>query len=303
MRAMTLLAMAAVAASPAPGTAQQRVTRGWPLAADGAVRIYNLAGSTRVIGWDRDSVVVGGMLTRDAGQLYGGGDRRALKLGVEAGAERETGGEGGAAQLEIRVPARARVWIKSASADIQVEGVDGWLDLYAVSGDILVTGTPGDVYAESLTGSVEIAGGTSRTRVKTASGAILLRGAGVDVGATTVSGRITVRSAGWQRGGTGFQRGTFESVTGDILFDGGLGRGASLEFESHSGRVEIRLPPNVSADFSLRTFQGTIENGFKGAVPSQVDDLRGKTLSFSTGAGEAQVSVRTFLGPIVLRPR
>lgn len=296
MRAVGLLAMAALAVSPAPGTAQQRVTRGWPLAADGAVRISNLAGSTRVIGWERDSVVVAGTLDRDAGQLYGGGDRRALKLGVEAPA-------GGAAQLEIRVPARARVWIKSASADIQVEGVDGWLDLYAVSGDILVTGTPGDVYAESLAGSVEIAGGLSRTRVKTASGAILLRGAGVDVGATTVSGRITVRSAGWQRGGTGFQRGTFESVTGDILFDGGLGRGASLEFESHSGRVEIRLPPNVSADFSLRTFQGTIENGFKGAVPSQVDDLGGKVLSFSTGAGEAQVSVRTFLGPIVLRPR
>src|SRR2546427_4946941 len=47
----------------------------------------------------------------------------------------------------------------------------------------------------------------------------------------SLSGRIVVRAAGWQRGGTAVQRGKFESVTGDIRFDGEVGRGGGVELE------------------------------------------------------------------------
>src|SRR5207245_4078594 len=90
-------------------------------------------------------------------------------------------------------------------------------------------GTAQDVTAERMNGLAEVAGGKARARVKTVSGDILLRGASQDLGASTLSGRIVVRAAGWQRGGTGVQRGKFESVTGDIRFEGELGRGGRSE--------------------------------------------------------------------------
>src|SRR5205814_1370148 len=136
--------------------------------------------------------------------------------------------------------------------------VDGTLDLTSVGGTIHVVGTPQDVTAETMSGSVELAGGTGRARVKAVSGDVLLRGASQDLGASTLSGRITVRAAGWQRGGTGVQRGRFESVSGDIRFEGELGRGGVVQVESQSGKIEVSVPATTVADFDAVTIEGTI---------------------------------------------
>jgi len=181
--------------------------------------------------------------------------------------------------------------------------VDGPLDLNSVSGAIHVIGTPQDVTAETMDGAVEVAGGTGRTRVKTVSGSILLRGASEDVGATTLSGSIVVRAAGWQRGGTGVQRGSFESVTGDIHFAGDVGRGGVLVLESQSGTIDVRVPATTVADFDLLTIGGTITNGLTAATAERRAVGVGSELRFSTGPGGAQVTVRSFKGPIRLEPK
>jgi DUF4097 and DUF4098 domain-containing protein YvlB len=193
--------------------------------------------------------------------------------------------------------------VKSATADIDIEGVDGTLDLNSVSGAIHVVGTPQDVTAETMDGAVEIAGGTGRARVKTVSGGILLRGASEDLGASTLSGTIVVRAAGWQRGGTGVQRGTFESVTGDIRFEGEVGRGGGVELESQSGTVDVRVPAATVADFDLLTIGGTITNALTAAAPHTRAAGVGQELHLSTGTGGAQLTVRSFKGRIVLEPK
>lgn len=290
--------MLALAAGGATG--QERVDRQWPFAPTGSLRIANPFGVTRVIGWDADSVAVTGSVGAGAGRFYAGGNGQVLKLGVEAPLDQPTPGR---AELEIRVPRRATVWVKSAGADIDVVGMDGFLDLNAVSGAIRVTGSPQDVSAESMSGTVEIVGGTGRARVKTVSGAVLLRGASEDLGASTLSGSIVVRAAGWQRGGAGVQRGKFESVTGDIRFEGELGRGGVLEIESQSGKVDVRVPASTPADFDLVSIGGDIHNTLGSAQPTMRPEGRGQELHFSTGAAGAQVTVRSYKGSVVLGPR
>jgi DUF4097 and DUF4098 domain-containing protein YvlB len=247
------------------------------------VRIVNPSGRIRVIGWDVDSLSVSG---RGPGRLAAAGTASVRKLVVT-----------GRAELEVHVPRGARVWVKSASADIDVVGVDGTLDLNSVGGAIHVVGTPVDVAAETMSGPVELAGGSGRARVKTVSGDILLRGASVDLGASTLSGTIVVRVAGWQRGGTGVQRGRFESVTGDVRFDGELGRGGIVELESQSGAIALRVPRTTVADFDLLTIGGSVTNHLTADVAD-----RG-TLRFSTGAGGAQVTARSFKGSISLEAK
>jgi len=270
----------ALGQAPAGGT---RFEQRWPFAADGSVRIVNPAGRIRVIGWDTDSLAVSG---RGPGSLAAAGTANVRKLVVT-----------GKAELEVHVPRGARVWVKSVSADIDVVGVDGTLDLNSVGGAIHVVGTPADVTAETMGGPVELAGGSGRARVKTVSGDILLRGASVDLGASTLSGTIVVRAAGWQRGGTGVQRGHFESVTGDVRFDGELGRGGIVEVESQSGAVALRVPATTVADFDLLSIGGSITNRLTADVAE-----RG-ALRFSTGPGGAQVIVRSFKGSISLEAK
>jgi len=282
--------------------AQQRVDERWAFDPGGSVRITNPFGRIRVIGWDAESLAVSGSLGPRAGRFYAAGDAHVRKVGVDVPADER---DAGPAEIEVRVPRRASVWVKSATADIDVAGVDGTLDLNSVSGAIHVLGTPQDVTAETMDGAVEIAGGTGRARVKTVSGAILLRGASEDLGASTLSGAIVVRAAGWQRGGTGVQRGRFESVTGDVRFEGELGRGGVVELESQSGKVTVRVPPppTTVADFDLLTIGGTITNTLTAATPHRRAAGIGQELRLSTGAGGAQVTVRSFKGAISLEPK
>jgi DUF4097 and DUF4098 domain-containing protein YvlB len=250
-----------------------------------------------VLGWDADSLAVSASLAQRAGRFSAAGDAHVRKLWVDP--------EAGSAELEVHVPRGVTLWVMSVTARIDVEGVDGTLDLSSQGGTIRVLGTPRDVTAETLDGSVELAGGTARARVKTVSGDILLRGASQDLGASTLSGHIVVRAAGWQRGGTGVQRGKFASVTGDIRFEGELGPGGVVEVESQSGNIEVRLPATTVADFDVVTIQGTITNtlGHGEQQPKPGIGDAGKELRFSTGTGGAQVTVRTFKGAIVLGPK
>jgi Putative adhesin len=289
----------AVVATPA-ASSQRPVEERWPLDPHGSVRIVSPFGTIRVAGWDTDSVVVSARLGPRAGTFSSAGDAGVRKLWVEGP---QYASDSSWADITVHVPRDAVLWVKSATARIEVEGVDGVLDLSSVSGVIHVVGTPRDVTAETMQGDVEIAGGTGRARVKTVSGQVLLRGASADLGASTLSGSIVVRAAGWQRGGTGVQRGKFESVTGDVRFDGELGRGGVIELESQSGKIEIRVPPTTVADFDALTIAGTISNTFNRETPRTRSGESGQELRFSTGVGGAQVTARSFKGAILLQSK
>ena len=121
---------AAAQARPAPII---RIEQRWPFAADGSVRIVNPAGRIRVIGWDVDTVAV---RARGAGAFAADGNGSVRKLVVT-----------GRADLEVHLPRGARVWVKSAAADIDVVGVDGTLELNSVSGAIHLR-VPGTTVAD-----------------------------------------------------------------------------------------------------------------------------------------------------------
>lgn len=287
LRRNALTMALALGGAAAPAAAQLRVERRAAMDARGSIRFHNLTGSTRVIGWDHDSVVIAGTIPRGA-SFYFGGPARGMKGSVELPAGVDTL----PADLELRVPRTARVWIKSATADITVEGVTGGLDLYSVSGAVTVRGAAEELNAESMDGPV-VVDGARWTRVKTASGAVEVRG-GDDVGIGTVTGGVTYRA-------DGFRRARLESVSGDLRYAGTPPRGARLEVESHSGRIVLELPRGVSAEFAITVFSGGVRNAFGSQSLQPAQDLRGRTLDFATGDGGADVVVRSFKGDVELK--
>jgi len=273
----------------APAKGGVSATAGRPLDADGSVRVFLLNGSVRVTGWSRDSVAVSGTIA--AGHdLFMGGDRRGVKLGAWNRADAR---DDAPSQLEVHVPARSRVWVKAGyGADVTVSGVVGGLDLSAVSGAVRVSGSPRELTVESMDGDVLVEGSPAWLRAKTATGAITLRGTPEDVGLTTVSGPITIA-------GRTFARARFESVTGDIAFAGAPARGGALDFDTHSGLVDLRLPAALDADFDVTTIAGSVENAISTARP--VAEPRRQELAFTVGEGGARITARTFKGTVRLR--
>lgn len=269
--------------------AQKKVDRRLPLGMEGALRVLNMVGSVTVHGWNKDTVVVRGTL--GAGDsFYMGGGYTGAKMFVESANDRDPK----PTRLELWVPARVRLWIKTATANIDVSDVVGGLDLYVVSGTIDVTGSPRELNAEAIDGDIHITGSPPWVRAKSASGAITFQGGSSDAAFSTVSGAVKVD-------GGSFERTKIETVTGNISFAGRFDRSGAFDFDSHSGNVDIVVPAKTDATFSVVTIAGTINNQLSRKSPVAGRFGRGAELTTEESGGGAKVSVRTFKGPVTLR--
>ena len=275
--------------------AQVKVERGLRLDSDGAVRISNLVGSVHVTGWDRDSVSLHGSVPK-GDHLFMGGNARGMKMFVEPLNDRNPQ----PTRLDVMIPAKAKLWVKTATADIEVSGVTGELDLYVVGGTIRVTGKPSELNAEAIDGDIEVNGQPGWLRAKSASGNVTLNGYSSDAAISTVSGGIVVNSI-FPPGNGKFDRAKFESVTGPIRFNGDIEKGAAITFDTHSGATEIAIPRNSGADFDIASIAGAISNELNYARPVKGRYGRGSELMMSNGSGGAHITIRSFKGPVVLR--
>jgi hypothetical protein len=277
------------------GRAQQKVDIRRAASPTVSVRLGGLFSSIKVIAWPNDSIaltgVVGAGNRLDGGPLNFAGPATGMKFFIEGTSDANVA----ANKLELRVPRNARVWLKTGSADIDVQGVGGGLDLNIIGGSIRVHGKPRELLVESMDGAVTFTGFTDYARIKTATGAITLEGGGEDILLTTVSG--TIQAANGERP---LQRARFESVTGPITYAGEPSRGADLRFDTHSGSIELRFPRTGGLEMDASTVTGTIENGWNTSRPIAGREGRGMELGFSSGMGGARVQVRSFKGNLRL---
>ena len=282
LRAAVLATLVFAAFGGERGLAQEKIDRRLALDPDAYVKVFTLAGEVVVEGWDRDSIAVSGSVER--GRFDMGAAGSSAKMFVSPDDEADPG----AARLTVRLPRRATVWVKTQSASVDVRGVSGTVDVYSVTGDVRVSGELRQLYAESMGGDIDIEVVAGSVRAKNAGGSIIFTGEARDLSLATVSGGISVMAPP-------VDRGRFETVTGDIEFDGGVSRGGSIGFLTHSGAVRLRLSPGLSAGLSVSTIEGSILNELSPRQPT-----RGNTLVFDVGDGGSDITVESFSGTVLL---
>ncbi|MCC6317921.1 MAG: DUF4097 family beta strand repeat protein [Gemmatimonadaceae bacterium] len=288
VRSLAVLMLAA-----APLAAQQKVDARYAVTRDVYVRINGAYAALRIVGWQKDSLVLTGTLPR--------GTRVETALGAPADGPRkgakfyiEPPTEGGASgTLELFVPVGATVWAKAGNARFDVSGITGSLDLNLVGGAIAVNGAPRELNVESMDGSVDITGSPGWLRVKTATGEVTVRGSSSDVGITTVGGGVTLRDGTWERV-------RIEAVTGDVMFGGTMRHGGNLTIDSHSGTISLQLGATPSIDIDATTIAGTIINSVSARRPTPGREGRGEELTLALGVGDARATLRSFKGNIRL---
>lgn len=270
--------------------AQETVNVGRPIAPDASIKIWNGGGSVRVEGWETDSLDVSGEVDEvGGGRFFLGVEADVAKLAIE-GDQGEVSG-----RLVVKVPARATVWIRTASADIEVRGLEGSVDINTVAGRVDVQGRPEVLYAESMQGDMDLHVTAGIARAKAGSGNITFFGPAQDLALTSVSGSLDVTAPE-------LRRGRFNSVDGDIMFDGAVGSAAALVFETHSGNVTLHLPPDLAADFRISTFLGQISVDYPQA-PRPEEGAGRLSLEFEAGDGGGEVEVRCYSGSVIIETR
>lgn len=264
--------------------AQQRVSKRYAVSPTVAVRIYNLVGVTRVVGWDRDTVVITGLIPANGGTYFGGGGTLGVKLGVEG---QDEGLKTNGATFEVQVPRKARVWIKSASARVEVHGVEGDLEVASITGRVRAEVSNATVRVESIDGDVEILGSSPVVRVHTGAGTVTLVGPHSDVVVSTVGGRVTMTDAAMVQG-------AIETISGPVAVTGTVGAGG-LEVRTHDADVNLMFAAAAAADLDLQSVEGQVVTTLlpKGYPVAEHGPVRRRI-----GAGGSRVVVRSLRGQI-----
>ena len=164
------------------------------------------------------------------------------------------GGFFGRDDLRVRasIPHGGGVKVKTASADTEVAGRLGALEVNSVSGDILVRG--------------EISGDAV---MKTVSGDAHLEGVGGKVAAQTVSGDVRVASTA--------RTVDTKTVSGDIRLD--TVREGDIRFTSVSGDVEIGIAAGSLVDVDANSTSGDLTSEVPlGSEPADGAENGGRTV-------------------------
>jgi hypothetical protein len=251
------------------------------------IKMFNPAGSVRVVGWDRDSVVMRGRIAKGEAFYLVGSDS-VMKLGITEHSDNRPMGR---CDLVIYLPKHSQVSLKTVTGNIIASDVSGWF--YTVSGGVRLSGSATTIDVQSMSGNVDLDVVTPWVRARTGDGNLLIRGEPQDVDASTIGGTLSIASAA-------ILRGQFGSVSGDVHYAGSPAAGAIFDFSNHSGAIDLLLAKSVSGVFSLSSILGAIENGFSEIRP--IASTR-RSIRLSLGRGGAQVTARTFKGTIRLRPQ
>lgn len=277
----------------APLYAQRKVAERFPAAADVHVSILNIAGSVKVTGWEHDSVAVTGVVNELPAQKF---TVQRSDAGVKIGIWDPNVEKVAPSDFEVRVPARAQVWVRTGSAAVYVGGLRGGIDVNSVGGTIEIRGAPREAFAESMTGAIVLDVSSPIARARTVTASVRVHGRITDLTATSVSGNILLD-------GAAIERGSLETVDGELRFVGSIPPRAALAFVTHGGAVEFLLPSGTDATFRVSSYEGGLVNEFTVPVRTTRSKIKGAQNTFTLGRGSAEIDVRTFRGRVVVRSR
>ena len=248
-----------------------------PLAPDGVLHVENVAGSVTVVGWSKDEVEIKGTLGRGTRGLDISGDQRSLSVEVEFEDEHESdsdnesddrGGRSHRDRGDRTVESTDLVIHAPRGASFEIETVAATVDVSEIAG--------GAVSLESVSGRIRVKGSPRTLEV------------------SIVSGDSEIALDG------PLETGDFESVVGDITLETDLQATGRLKVETVGGSITLRLREDVSAQFDISTFNGSISSDFGGQPKKTSEHLPSTEMRFSTGGGGARISVETLNGDIKL---
>lgn len=299
--------------------AQQQVNARRDAAASGTVEIQMNNGSLRVVGWNRREVQVTGT-AREGDRVVLEGSSGSIEVRVES-----RRGRGGAANLEIRVPAGSSVEVVAGSAPVTVSGVNGAVEAVTQGGQTTIQGSPRTVDVASHAGGVTVDAQTDQLSISAMAGAVRVGGTvrqraeisamagSVDVTgavgeaeisalsgnvrvANVTGGRVEISAVSGDVTVNGSRlRGTISSVSGNVIATGSLG--GAFTVESHSGNVELRLPANTGAEVDVTSWSGDLETDWRLSRESRHE------WNGTIGRGGNSLSVTTFSGNVKLTRR
>ena len=260
----------------------------------GEVEIVNIAGSVRVMGWNRAEIDVRGELDDEAERLEFTTQGARTVIRVVLPRNRNNSGE---SDLVVRIPEMSALTVNTISADQEIDGLKGAQRLQAVSGSIHTEVSGGDFQAKSISGDILVSGASGAKpaiyTVTTVSGDMTLARINGEIDVETVSGDMNVEAGE-------LSRARVRTTNGDMALSTKLASNGRLDAETINGEITLRILGTVDAEFDIHTFNGEIESCYGEESVRSREHGPGHDLNFTRGAGSARVRVKTLNGGVDL---
>jgi DUF4097 and DUF4098 domain-containing protein YvlB len=260
----------------------------------GSVHVSNVAGKVLVTGWNQPEVEVKARLYGDAERVdvFSDKGRTTIKVILARSAFR-----GGEADLEIRVPEQSDIDVSAVSADVETQRLLGPQRLTTVSGGIRAEFAK-DFEGKTVSGDLRLRGKSAAgdVRISSVSGDVFLERAGGDVEVTSTSGDLLLDVASVSMVRT-------RTTSGDLSLRGALARDGSVEADTISGDVTVRVKPEGGFQYEATSFSGAIGNCFgRHAEPTSTHGP-GTRLIGTAGEGHGRVRVKSMSGDVAICDR
>ena len=248
------------------------------------LNVSNFGGEIVVTAWGKNAVKIAAEHP-DRARVYVTGSgpnldvRAASRHGIPARVD-----------YDIVVPAWMPLFLKGIYTDISVKGMKSEVSAETVQGEIRVEGGEGFVRASSVEGPVFVEGVRGRVEVSSVNDDVHVVGAKGEIVVNAINGDISLE---------GIESSLVEAstVSGDVVFLGGLHEDGRYNFSTHNGNLTFGMAERPNATVSVSTFNGDFDSAF----PVQIERTRhGKRFNFTLGSGSALVNLESFDGTIRL---
>ena len=239
----------------------------------GLVKISNVTGSLRVVGWDKNVVKVSGKLGKNVQGVNFTVTDSETDIRVRYPKNLDNKG----AWITVKVPHYSILRVSTVSANVTIVECQGAIDANTVSGSLVMYKVDGAIKAKSISGDLRISGGSEIVEVDTTSGRIDLHYCNGKVLANTVSGRVDITSEH-------INELKVKTTSGTINYRGGFLPKGSYNVKSVSGDIHLRLPEGTKANFTTKSMSGMTRTNLLSSNEAGVAHVEARTLSGSITA-------------------
>lgn len=178
---------------------------------------------------------------------------------------------------EVTVPSGVSVNVTTTSAPITADGLSGDIGLSSETGQITVNNVSrSHLRVRSMTAAVSLYNVTlTHVDIQSAGGAVQLS-------------RVTG------------QRVSVGTTSGNIEYRGDCSGGGDYILTTHSGAIDVTLPPTASVDLTARSTNGPVENAFPLDEKSHTSFVpkQGRSFAGTSNSGSSSVELQSFSGKI-----
>ena len=183
--------------------AREQIEETRPFEAGGTFRLENVNGTVTIESWDQDSVYIEAEKAANSEdalesievEIDGEGDWVEVKTRLPR--SRSFFGSGGKVDYFVKIPTRAKIQVETVNGKLQVDGIEGQVRASTVNGSVHIFDVSGEVESSTVNGSIEATyldvDTDGRHRFSTTNGSVTLRlptDASGEFEARTVNGSI-----------------------------------------------------------------------------------------------------------------